>query len=132
MRDRRPFHGLLSLLFCLAVLAGGAVGCSSDRMYDGPKRSRDQIAVIKTSSFNETRIRSIDGKRFSYASVNLWPAPDEQMEIELLPGLHELVLYLEPHVDPSPARADETRRVEFESDGIYELADLNVIKSTGR
>ena len=118
------------MLVWAALLALGGGGCYQSRWYDGPTRPRDQVALIKTSSFNETQIRSIDGKKFSHLCVDLWPAPDQKMRFELLPGLHELVLYYEPHDARSPPRPDQTRRVEFRGGRVYELVELDVVESS--
>ena len=129
MSERRPIHVFELIVIAVALLATGGVGCTTTRLYDGPTRPREEIALIQTSSVNETRIRSIDGRKFSYLAVTLWPEPDQQMRIELLPGLHELVLYYEPHDTRSPPRADQTRRMKFQGGRVYQLMEQDVIES---
>lgn len=74
----------------LTILTLFIISCSTTQMYDGPKRSRDQIAVINGMSPLDpltlgisAQVKKVDGK----------PVPGSGTKIEVLPGEHEFEVY---------------------------------------
>lgn len=67
------------------LLAAAATGCGPNRLYAGPPRPRDQIAVVEGVDTTKTswRVVEVDGKRFSvFAS----------QKFELEPGRHRIAI----------------------------------------
>jgi hypothetical protein len=56
-------------------------GCGSTRLYEGPQRSREEVALIRPNAYaKECKIEHVDDQDIGYFSG----------ELELLPGVHRL------------------------------------------
>ncbi len=88
-----PARGAWVRLSCLALLACTLVGCSTLRAYDGPARTRAEVARLKPAILprRQILIQSIDG-------LELNPLQDR---VEMLPGSHviEIAVTLQSQVE---------------------------------
>ena len=79
----------------LVVAVTLSAGCAqvSYRYYQGSPKPREELAILHTSMEDPACIRSIDGRPFSYAKILARVNIDSPFIIELLPGIHDIVVF---------------------------------------
>ena len=75
------------------VLLLAAAGCSVTRLYDGPARSRDEVAVVSAPYARPARM-SIGTVRYQTRIVRFdgTPLDEPRTEVEVLPGEHTVAI----------------------------------------
>lgn len=88
-------------IFVLLVLSLLATGCKTIQTYDGNRLPSDQVAKLTCASsyyFVASRscyIQKVDGRTF----------PDSGKDVDLLPGKHEIVVFLKTTAHTNRRRA---------------------------
>jgi hypothetical protein len=86
-RNEHSGRGRLAIIvavFMALVCCGGTVTFVWQQ-YEGPSRSRDRIAIIRTTGASPTVLVAIDGK-----SILAPLDEDNRLHVEILPGVHEV------------------------------------------
>ena len=99
---------------CLVVLAACA---TTERMYDGPARSRSEVALFTGMNPADPLIAA-EGWASQIKSVDGRPVSGSGTKVEVLPGRHELVVYCKR---PGARPTTDKYTVTVEAGAVYAI-----------
>ncbi len=110
------FNNKRLAVICLAVL-GLSACATTERMYDGPERSRGEVAYF-TGMNPADPLLAAEGWASQIKSVDGRPVTGSGTKVEVLPGQRELVVYCKR---PGAKPTNDTYSVSVEAGAVYRI-----------